>query len=320
MDVSPVLTLRYPVRTFLLPENIAKKRKQIKDALSCSPNFDAELPSNSVAILDQLFQLYDRVFFSSSISDLMRQKNYQLAIRYNSRLTKTGGHCKKISSSTYDIEIATHVVLGTFRHGEKSYSSNGLLCYDRLDCLMNVFEHELVHYFIMITHGHIKGDPVYKSHGLYFQQLVKAYFGHTAFRHALLSKIEEVGKPEDFKVDDCVTFTWKDGSLTTGKIMKLNPKRAVVFLSAQKSVSVSYIMMRVATASEIKSFEAASLRDGTKSLVDEPRTRDDFRQGQNVQYINSKTGIMVKGQISKLNPVRAVVGQVTVPYHMLMPC
>ena len=190
--------LSYPVTsTYTLPY-IAFLRETIHDAIATNylngnPNFD-QITTN---FLQKMFQMYDRMFFGDKLDQIMKQKNTQLTVEFSDRLTKTGGKCSN-NGCHYTIKLSQPIITGTFRKGEKLHMANGLECYNRLECLMNIFEHELIHFVIGITHGHIEKDAVYGSHGEYFKQLVKVYFGHTAYKHALLLNIETPGKREDW--------------------------------------------------------------------------------------------------------------------------
>lgn len=295
-----VVKLSYPVTARYTEEELRRFRRSIKETIK--KDHSDWMPKG---VLNDLFTLYDRIFFLGEVSRIIARDHIHVIFRYNTRLTKTGGYCKKTSSSSYEIDIASLVILETFQNGEESYSSNGLLCHDRLDCVMNIFEHELTHLIIGIVHGHVKGDPIYKSHGSYFQQFVSAYFGHTAFKHSLLSKIEKAGKHEDFKVYDHVTFTGKNGDLITGTITKLCPKKAQV-----GNMKVPYALMRVSTMEEIKSLTIPSTIEETKRLI----ISSLLKVGDLVSY--QVDGQMMTSRIQKVNAKTYNVGKYRISHGM----
>ncbi len=388
--------LSYPVTSNYTSAYIQYLRQTIHDALADHTNF--EQPPD---ILPKLFTMYDRMFFGDQIQKIMAQKNVQINFIYNDRLVKKSGYCIK-ESCRYTINFSIAVLLQTFRNGEEFHISSGIKCYDRLECLMNVFEHELIHFIIQIVHGHVKGDPIYKSHGEFFIQLARAYFGHTSFKHSLNQDGNKVGSRENFKLNDFVTYdSSKRGMTITGKITKLNPKTAQV-----GEYRVPYPMLRLATSSEISNMASSELRaqdyiEASESmgfpLSEEDRnlfyhlegmetqlsqrisyqpklgdivsfdakgtvitgrvdkintktvrvanwrvapshlrlatdaerinflskpvvrenTREDFHIGQVVQFTSKRTGQVVTGPITKLNPARATINDYTVPYAML---
>src|SRR5665648_238279 len=183
--------------------------------------------------------------------------------------------------------------------------SNILMCYDRLGCLLNVFEHELLHFVVGIRHGHVKGDPIYKSHRLYFQQLMLAYFGHTEFKHALNKTIYNPGKREDFNLGDYVTYNSKTGNVVTGIIIKLNPKRITIANS-----TIPYIMLRPSTKDEIARYEAVKDLAQPMTIVNTK-----FSVGDIVSYtttVETKTG-----QIRQINPKTYYIGQYKVAHSIV---
>lgn len=345
---SLIPSLSYPV-TFnysLLDINILKNN--IMKELNITPNFET-IPN----ILNKLFHLYDQEFFNNRITKIIEEKNIKLDFCYNEKMTKTGGRCSK-HKDEYKISISQQIILNTFKNGEKCHISNGLECSNRLECLMNIFEHELIHFIIQITHGHIKADPIYKSHGKLFKQLVYTYFGHTETKHSLLHNLEKVGKKEDFKLDDIVTYKNKNGEMCTGKIIKLNPKRAIIgnhsvpytiLKHSTKNIEipketnktvlfnvgdiVSYTINGITETNKILKVNSKTYNVGkyriSHSLARNPtnletcsnaKTRNDFYVGQLVSF-QTNNGETIKGNITKLNPSKAVIGNYSVPYFML---
>ena len=315
--------LSYPVRSNYSLDYIASLRKIIHDTISnhylgLQPGTpEGSLGNNSnfetmPQILEQLFALYDQLFFRNQLTEIINKDKIQLNLGYSDKLTRTGGYCDR-KGCVYSIRLSQPIMLGTFRKGEKSHSANGLQCYNRLACLMNVFEHELVHFVVEITHGHVKRDTIYKSHGLYFQQLVQAYFGHTEFKHALTRNIEKPGKKEDFNIGDTVSYESKTGEIITGVIVKLNPTRAVV-----GTVSVPYTILRQATQEEIDDNTMNMLGEKVATLTIGQRIPGayNFHVGDIVSYTN-KGQITNTGRISKINPKNIVIGQYKVPHQLV---
>lgn len=285
--------LSYPVTSRYSVEYIAHLRKSIHDIitrryLNNNPNFET-VPEN---ILQPMFELYDELFFNNQLSQMMSRTKTQLILQFNNRLTSSGGQCSS-KECVYTIELSQPIMLNTFRKGEKSHTSNGLQCYNRLDCIMNVFEHELIHFIIGMTHKHIKGDPIYKSHGLYFVHLMRAYFGHTEFKHSLNREtIYNPGKKEDFKVGDIVSYKSKTGNVVTGKISKLNPTRAII-----GDQSVGYQILQL--AKDVKEKEIEETGDiRTSPIFTQPVSH--FRVGDIISYtIKGETSTDI---IKSVNP------------------
>ena len=299
MDESPP-NLSYPVIGHYSKKFIDNARREIANKIekefSIKRNFKT-IPN----ILDKLFKLYDNKFFDGQLAKIMKKKAAKLNLEYNSRMTKTGGCCKK-EGNVYTLNISSSIILGTFLNNESSYSSNGLLCYNRLDCLMNVFEHELIHFVVFLTHGHIHKHPIYKSHGLYFMQLAKAYFGHTEYLHSLLSKLGTGGgKVEDFKIGDYGTYVNRNDELITGPIEKLNIKTAEI-----GNIRVPYSLMRKSTSDEI---------DKYKLKIKDVIPLQKFRVGDIISFKDRK-GNIITNIIDKVNPKTYIVAGFKVPHSL----
>jgi hypothetical protein len=248
-ETSP--NLSYPVKSKYTSNYITFLRNKIHNTITTDYLFGNPNFTKAPNVLNKLFDLYDLLFFKNTLKELINKHKVKLDVTYNSRLSVTGGFCKH-TGSCYTIEIADSVILGTFQKGEKLHMAGGLNCYNRLECLMAIFEHELIHFIIGITHGHVKGDPIYKSHGKYFKSLLFAYFGQTETKHSLLLTIDIPGKKEDFKVGDIVSFTSRKRGLITGKIIKMNPQKAIV-----GQFSVRYAFLKHASETDINTVQVS---------------------------------------------------------------
>jgi len=102
-----------------------------------------------------------------------------------------------------------------------------------------------------------------------------------------------------FSIDD------KNG-VYTDRIIKINPRTYVV-----GKYKATHGLVRHATASEQTSF----LQSPQAEVV--RKTKNDFYLGQPVEFTSSKTGLVVRGTIKKLNPTKAIVDDYKVPYAML---
>jgi hypothetical protein len=279
-------SLSYPVSFDYRPTDISVMKNSLMQELNINHNF-ITMPD----ILGKVFNLYDKIYFNNELNNIIRKNGVELKFAYSDKLTKTGGHCSKHKNS-YKITISRVVILSTFTNGEKCHVSNGLQCSSRLECLLNIFEHELIHFVIQITKGHIKSDPIYKSHGKFFRALVNAYFGHTETKHSLLHNLDKVGKREEFNVGDTVTFKSKSGDYVVGKISKLNPKRAVV-----DKYSVPYTILK---------HSDSQVTVNTSPIVSQP-IKNKFKVGDIISY--TMNGVTETNKILRVNEKTYSVGK-----------
>ncbi|MCJ7637208.1 MAG: SprT-like domain-containing protein [Nitrososphaeraceae archaeon] len=225
LDETPP-NISYPVASNYSNEYILYYRKLIHDTCAkeylSGQNSFTNIPTT--LFLNELFDLYNKYFFKNILLD---RKTLQIIFKFSKGMTSTGGVCSK-KGCNYTIKISVPVIIGTFKQDEEFHISNGIKCYDQLECMMNVFEHELIHLIVQLTVGHSRkgGNPIYKSHGVFFQQLARAYFGHTEFKHMLKHTVEKYHTKADFKHNDRVSYKGKDGIVHVGYIDRLNSKRA----------------------------------------------------------------------------------------------
>lgn len=77
-----------------------------------------------------------------------------------------------------------------FKKQERGYHSGGLLCEDRLVCLLHVILHESVH--LILTACDRQGfRPDIRDHGKEFNKIVKNLFGQTDPQHGLIPGYEQ---------------------------------------------------------------------------------------------------------------------------------
>ena len=109
--------------------------------------------------------------------------------KVSAKLTSSAGICKhkyitKKNKDIYKISISSPILYSLFNKNEKSSKINGLQCYNRLECYISIFEHELTHLIIMIfcpKLGSTKG-----GHTETFIKIVHNLCGHTECKHMLL--------------------------------------------------------------------------------------------------------------------------------------
>jgi len=143
-------SLTYPVLGKYSSRFISNNRKFIHETIVTKYfKGNANFESLSIRILKELYKLYDIWFFSYLISKLLSKKNAQLTFCVNSRLTSASGRCGR-DGCNYTIEISDTALLQTFKGESKYHMGSGLKCYDRTECLMHTFEHELIHLVMLL--------------------------------------------------------------------------------------------------------------------------------------------------------------------------
>ena len=89
------------------------------------------------------------------------------------------------SRDSLSLHLNRRLVMDLFTTGDTGYHSGGLLCRDRLTCLLHVMVHETVHIGLTICDRLQHHDDT-QHHGKVFQQITHRLFGHTDTKHGLI--------------------------------------------------------------------------------------------------------------------------------------
>ena len=223
-------------------EEIDKKRKFIHDTMIKKHGMKGNFDSLNSKNLEQLGELYDKVFFDGQVSRKNTKEGNTLKYEVtHGGKAKSAGWCSTSRTPKgyhchFIIRIPAGLYFKLFTKGEKSLDANGMKCYDRLGCLQMVFEHEFVHMLMQLYNYENKitqgpGKQIYSAHGKLFQCITRAYFGHKSTRHGLLhGEAEGKATREELKKGTKVSFEYK-GQKIYGEIFKLMPKNVKVLES-----------------------------------------------------------------------------------------
>jgi predicted SprT family Zn-dependent metalloprotease len=142
--------------------------------------------------LKYIVDMMNFVYFNN----LFNLNNFNFS--YSSKLKKSGGNYS-YKSNTHTIKISKSILENTFNNNEKFYKINGIYCHNIKECILNILQHEFVH-FLIHSHG------IIETHGHFFKKWSKNIFGHTEFKHNLLigcySNVIE--KLKNFKIGSVV--------------------------------------------------------------------------------------------------------------------
>lgn len=157
--------------------------KQIKaDNFGVASNDDIKL----------VFNLYDTYFFDTYFKE--NKVIEKMAFDFSKKMTSAGGKLMyyKVTNQNpiqFRMRISAYLIFNSFKDGEiKSINLAGFETKNRLEALMHIIEHEIIHLieFIAFNDSSCKKDN--------FKNLANSIFGHTAFTHSLLT-----GKMEALK-------------------------------------------------------------------------------------------------------------------------
>jgi hypothetical protein len=185
-----------------------------------SPQFLRAGPAD----LRLLFDGYDRHFFNGTLGvGLRAQSAVPLALVWSGRLRSSGGvttRSRRRGTVAYRIAVSQPLLFDNFKNGETA-TVVGLPCVDRLDGLMRIFEHELLHLHEFLAFGQSNCSRPR------FQNLAAAHFGHAAHQHRLTTPRQRTLAQTPWRPGMAVTFL-HDGQSLSGRVNRIHTRATVL--------------------------------------------------------------------------------------------
>lgn len=186
-----------------------KRRAMASSPRLASGNFEAI----STADLQLLLSLYDELFFARCfVTALEHPIRFRLSRAMRSAFGKTSYPAPR---GPFTITIAAQALFENFRPGDRELREDGFPLKDRLDGLMIILEHEIVHVIESFFFG------ASSCRAARFAGLAGGLFGHTRFRGDFITRAERVFKEHGFKAGDSVEFEI-EGRTWIGRITNIN--------------------------------------------------------------------------------------------------
>jgi len=187
------------------------------------PNFN----SFHATDVQLLYELYDENFFNGLLLKSLNPQ--QISFRLSRRMTKAGGKTTRWSDRygrtepRYEIAISSTLLFQSFLDPERSTTVTGLECESRLEGLMRIMEHEIVHLSEML----VWSDSSCALHR--FQDIASRLFGHTDHRHDLMTPQEVARTQFGIRPGVRVRFGF-EGQVLEGIVNRIT-KRATVLVA-----------------------------------------------------------------------------------------
>ena len=129
----------------------------------------------------------------------------------------------------YEIAVSSFLLFQAFRDdlvpgsAARPVDVAGVACANRLEALLRIFEHELLHLAEFLAHGKSScaAEP--------FHRLSRALFGHEASHHTLITPVERAATVHAIRPGDRVTFT-HDGVERSGFVNRITKRATVLVL------------------------------------------------------------------------------------------
>ncbi len=220
------------LRTFDADE-IAKMQREIhQQTLLLSRTIDRpNFTRVSREDLVRMIQMYDDRFFGGKILPTAQAEG--LSFQFSSRMTRVAGKLvthypdgDHDGRREFELVLSSTLLFQTFEDVNRSVEVTGRLCQDRLEAMQRVAEHELVHLVEMLiwNDGNCSESR--------FQSIAHRYFGHTDYRHDLITQRERALMKFNIRVGDQVRFPY-DGRVLTGRVNRITRRATVLVPNAQ---------------------------------------------------------------------------------------
>lgn len=186
--------------------------------------------------LVRMIRMYDDRFFGNKIVPTAEAEG--LSFGLSSRMTRVAGklvthypHGNHHGRRQFELVLSTTLLFQTFEDVGRPVEVTGLACRDRLEAMQRIAEHELVHLVEMLiwNDGNCSGPR--------FQSIASRYFGHTDYRHDLITQRERALAKFNIRVGDQVRFS-HEGKSMTGRVNRIT-RRATVLVRDRRGESFS---------------------------------------------------------------------------------
>lgn len=220
------------LRTFP-PEQIERWQREIHEntlALSRSidqPNFTRIGRDDLV----RMIRMYDDLFFDGKILPVAQAEG--LSFGLSSRMTRVAGKMvthypqgDHEAPRQFELILSSTLLFQTFEDEGRPAEVTGRVCKDRLEAMQRVAEHEFVHLIEML----IWNDG--NCSEARFQSIANRYFGHTDYRHDLITQRERALTKFNIRIGDEVRFQ-HDRRILTGRVNRIT-RRATILVENAK--------------------------------------------------------------------------------------
>ena len=291
------------------PKEITKKRQQVKEKLLeifLINNFKNATNEQ----VEKTFYIFDEIYFDGYLKNYIDQYDHiHIGFKSCDKLKSSAGLCKlgyKYNQDGYFTEfnlsifISKPIINNIFNNNEKSLAIGGLKCYDRLECFMIIFEHELIHFIINLFDFEINNKE--GPHGKTFKTIIKNLFNHTNIFHNLKDGDADTNE-ENLKIlkdklkigNYVITKGCNTGDKIEGTIIKIYNKTVLIKSKENKYWKIYHRFIE----------EIIDKKESNKKILSVDQIKKKLKKGIKIK-INFNNEI-VNSEIINLGSKRALV-------------
>jgi len=215
-----------PVELKYSPAEVVKRLRRVShEARTGIANFNqGNFEQISPQDIRRLFELYDRFFLDNYFD---KTQSGRIFFDLSMRMTNAGGKITiRKNSDGYTITLSAFLLFKTFKRDKRDITVNGRICKDRLEAVMRILEHEIVHLIELITYGESRCKQPR------FQDLAYRLFLHTDTSHQLVTQREAACRDFHLHIGDTVEFDFQ-GDTCQGVITGIRKRATVMILDKQ---------------------------------------------------------------------------------------
>jgi hypothetical protein len=220
------------IRTFPAEQISSWQREIHKKTLALSRSIDKpNFTSVGRDDLVRMIRMYDDLFFDGKILPVAQAEG--LSFGLSSRMTRVAGKMvthypdgNYEAPRQFELILSSTLLFQTFEDEGRPAEVTGRICKDRLEAMQRVAEHEFVHLIEML----IWNDGSCSE--ARFQSIAQRYFGHTDYRHDLITQRERALSKFNIRVGDEVKFR-HDRRVLTGRVNRIT-RRATILVQDAK--------------------------------------------------------------------------------------
>eukprot|EP00040_Diaphanoeca_grandis_P003852 m.26135 g.26135 ORF g.26135 m.26135 type:complete len:327 (+) comp15287_c1_seq1:115-1095(+) len=253
VDFSTLFSARMKGNT---SKNVASRQAACEEALA--QHLHSNFQTLTSAHVKTAFYLVDEHHFGGSLSKALVKERRTISFTVSSRMTQRAGQLKTYSRSPkcHELGIASSLMVAQDTKNGRSVTVNGLTCTTKLQVLLRVIEHEMIHLMQYMTClqtpfaslGNNPPGTKLESHGKEFQLCALGLFGHKAFQHDLVT-VREIAAVKHNIMQGCKASFLHNGQRRVGKVNRVTKRATVLVRSdsderAARQFSDGYFYMK----------------------------------------------------------------------------
>lgn len=183
-------------------KEIALKKKNIYNALVQIFKDDLNINKLKNSQIRDMLIIYDNIFLFDNFYKYLEDSDIILNFVIDTDTENNNlGSTMYITPKLYKIILYQKEINKLIKSDYNKIG--GIKCYNKIQCLMNIFEHELIHVIIYIF---CPSKEVGDGHGEVFQTILKNIFGHN---HSYFSNLTEILNMSQKEIDNKVNLIKK---------------------------------------------------------------------------------------------------------------